>query len=273
MRLFQLSTLDCRDNFLVQTAFGVVRPGNVLTIKTNDRKAMRKMFFISLISTLSVLGCASSNSQNQSQSQQVINKEQFGKAPISAEKVARDAFGENDPRYRDTQKRLQWVYEADKQWRSKHEPSGTKLSPEESFQLQTARIQANALIAAPLNDRPGSEILIRKMIGIEEKYAGNESLQLVPLLHKLGALQASSNPPRFAEAEAEYMRAKAILEKHGKTVSTQMAQTSLGLGKLYKQWNKPAEAKANIQQAATIYSTLYGPEDIRGLEARRLLEQ
>jgi tetratricopeptide (TPR) repeat protein len=82
------------------------------------------------------------------------------------------------------------------------------------------------------------------------KERGNEALAL----HQLGVVQAHADPPNAAQAEAYYREALALAEALG--MRPLMAHCHLGLGTLYRQMGRFAEARATLSSAIELYRAM-----------------
>jgi tetratricopeptide (TPR) repeat protein len=84
----------------------------------------------------------------------------------------------------------------------------------------------------------------------QRKERGNEALAL----HQLGAVHAHADPPDAAQAEAYYQQALALAEVLG--MRPLVAHCHLGLGKLYAEIGRRAEARAELSAAIDLYRTM-----------------
>jgi tetratricopeptide (TPR) repeat protein len=70
-------------------------------------------------------------------------------------------------------------------------------------------------------------------------------------LHQLGVVQAHADPPDAAQAEAHYQQALALAEELG--MRPLVAHCHLGLGRLYHQTGRAAQARAALTTAIDLY--------------------
>ncbi|HEY7491717.1 MAG TPA: AAA family ATPase [Candidatus Tectomicrobia bacterium] len=84
----------------------------------------------------------------------------------------------------------------------------------------------------------------------QQKARGNEALAL----HQLGVVQAYAEPPDAAQAEAYYQQALALAEELG--MRPLVAHCHLGLGRLYGQTGRGAQARAALATAIDLYRAM-----------------
>jgi tetratricopeptide (TPR) repeat protein len=82
------------------------------------------------------------------------------------------------------------------------------------------------------------------------KARGNEA----HALHQLGVVHAHANPPDVAQAEAHYQKALALAEELG--MRPLVAHCHLGLGRLYGQTGRGAQARAALAAAMEMYRAM-----------------
>jgi len=82
------------------------------------------------------------------------------------------------------------------------------------------------------------------------KARGNEALAL----HQLGIVQAHADPPDVAQAEAHYQQALALAEELG--MRPLVAHCQLGLGRLYHQTGRAAQARTALTTAIDLYRAM-----------------
>src|SRR4029453_19025992 len=82
------------------------------------------------------------------------------------------------------------------------------------------------------------------------KERGNEALAL----HQLGTVHAHADPPDVAQTEAHYQQALALAEELG--MRPLMAHCHLGLGRLYGQTGRAAQARAALSAAIDLYRAM-----------------
>jgi tetratricopeptide (TPR) repeat protein len=85
------------------------------------------------------------------------------------------------------------------------------------------------------------------------KQRGHEALAL----HQLGVIQAHADPPDVAPAEAHYQQALALAEELG--MRPLVAHCHLGLGRLYHQTGRGAQARAALTTAIDLYRAMDMP--------------
>ena len=92
----------------------------------------------------------------------------------------------------------------------------------------------------------------------QQKERANEALAL----HQLGVVQAHTDPPDVAQAEAHYQQALALAEALG--MRPLQAHCHRGLGMLYAATGQQEQARAALATAVTLYRamemTLWLPE-------------
>ena len=84
----------------------------------------------------------------------------------------------------------------------------------------------------------------------QQKARGNEALAL----HQLGVVQAHADPPDVAPAEAHYRQALALAEELG--MRPLVAHCHHGLGRLYGQTGRGAQARAALTTAIDLYRAM-----------------
>ena len=84
----------------------------------------------------------------------------------------------------------------------------------------------------------------------QQKDRGEEALAL----YQLGTLQAHADPPDVALAEAHYQQALALADELG--MRPLMAHCHLGLGRLYGQTGRGAQARAALATAIALYRAM-----------------
>jgi tetratricopeptide (TPR) repeat protein len=73
-------------------------------------------------------------------------------------------------------------------------------------------------------------------------------------LHQLGAVQAHADPPDVAQAEAHYQQALTLAEELG--MRPLVAHCHHGLGRLYHQTGRAAQARAALTTAIDLYRAM-----------------
>ena len=81
----------------------------------------------------------------------------------------------------------------------------------------------------------------------QQKDRGDEALAL----HQLGVVHAHADPPDVVQAEAHYQQALALAEELG--MRPLQAHCHLGLGRLYGQTGRGAQARAALATAIALY--------------------
>jgi tetratricopeptide (TPR) repeat protein len=84
----------------------------------------------------------------------------------------------------------------------------------------------------------------------QQKERGNEALAL----YQLGAVQAHADPPDVAQAEAHYRQAMALAEELG--MRPMQAHCHHGLGRLYHQTGRAAQARTALSAAIDLYRAM-----------------
>jgi serine/threonine protein kinase len=233
------------------------------------------------------------------QAQESYRREDFKKAEqtlIVAANVAANNFGDDDPRYIDTLKRLAWVYngEGDYAKGRKLFEKVYRLSSEELRRIRFAQslpLAGKDVISEMMTDTlTGPEEILRRSSEAIEKYLGSNDPELVPLLEQLALVYQAQD--KFVEAETQYLRIFSIMrETEGDSDDPQ--KSSIGaayayklLGGLYTEWGKHAAAtghpeeaqekqllaKKNFKRAADRYEGLLGPDAPLTREAQELLQ-
>jgi tetratricopeptide (TPR) repeat protein len=87
----------------------------------------------------------------------------------------------------------------------------------------------------------------------QRKTRGREALAL----HQLGVVQAHAAPPDAAQAEAHYQQALVLAEELG--MRPLVAHCHLGLGQLYHQTGRAAQARAALTTAIELYRAMDMP--------------
>ena len=197
--------------------------------------------------------------------QRAYSKEDFGTAQEKfkqAAKVALDSFGDEDPRYIDTLKRLAWVEDAIGDYKNGREifKKVYKLSPEELFKIKTAQVAL-----APLDllkdmrvngTTKGPETVLRKASETIEKFLGSNDPELIPLLEQLALIYQKEN--KFGEAETQYLRIFSIMRETEGDDSVGAAYAHHLLGGLYDAWNKREDAVKNYEDSMNMYRKVLG---------------
>ena len=183
---------------------------------------------------------------------------------MDAAKKALDNFGEEDPRYTDTLKRLAWVFESRGNYTGARKiyEKINKLNPEDISKVKLAQLAyAGKTLAETLMEddfTEGFTVALKKAVITLDKYFGPTDPGLVPLLEQLGTLYKRDG--KWAEAENEYMRIISIMTETEGQKSVGTARAFGQIAELYKIWGNDKAAEENFQQAKEIYSEVLGPE-------------
>jgi serine/threonine protein kinase len=213
------------------------------------------------------------------EAQKAYAKEDFNVAQEKfkqAAKVALESFGDEDPRYIDTLKRLAWVKDAVGDYKNGREifKKVYKLSPEELFKIKTAQVAL-----APLDllkdlrlhgTTKGPETVLRKSSETIEKFLGSNDPELIPLLEQLALIYEKEN--KFGEAETQYLRIFSIMRETEGDESKGAAYAHRLLGGLYDAWGKPEDAKKNWEESKKMYEKVLGPNAPEIKEVQDLLD-
>lgn len=207
-----------------------------------------------------------------------VAKEKFEKAV----RVALDNFGEEDPRYIDTLKRLAWVCDAKGDYSTGREifKRVYKLNSEE---LTKIRLAQTALAFLSLTEEitkekvlKGPERGLRIASETIEKYLGSNDPELIPLLERLAQVYQAES--KYPEAETQYLRIFSIMRETEGDNSAGAAYAHKLLGALYDEWanfdesgetsderdKRRAEyqdkARKEYQDAIKMYKQVLGPD-------------
>lgn len=213
------------------------------------------------------------------EAQKAYSREEFTVAQDKfkqAAKVALDSFGDEDPRYIDTLKRLAWVYDAVGDYKNGREifKKVYKLSPEELFKIKTAQVALAPL--ALLNDlrmagtTKGPETVLRKASETIEKFLGSNDPELIPLLEQLALIYQAQN--KFGEAETQYLRIFSIMRETEGDSSVGAAYAHRLLGGLYEAWGKREDALKNYEDSMQLYKEVLGPQAPQIAEVQALID-
>lgn len=197
----------------------------------------------------------------------------FQKFSLAA-KVAKDNFGEEDPRYTDTLKRLAWVLES----RGKYADARriyaeiNKLTPEDVAKVKLAQIAYAGLSAGWTETlgKTGVEAGLKRAALTIDKYFGPTDPGLVPLLEKRGELFKEQR--QFADAENEYMRIISIMTETEGAASVGTARATADIADLYAVWDNKEAAIKNYQKAIALYQQLLGQRAPQIAEVKQKLD-
>lgn len=179
-----------------------------------------------------------------------------------AVKVALDQYGEEDPRYNDTLRRVAWVFEAQGQWAKARKlyQKINKLSPDDVLKVKAAQMgyAGNSLSEALKQSaaREGAKVLNRRCLVALEKYLGPTDPGLVPLLTNLGKLHLESE--EHAEAETALLRVLNIMQETQGQNSLGTADAYVALADLYERWKSYDTAKKHYKLAIETYQNVFG---------------
>jgi hypothetical protein len=90
-------------------------------------------------------------------------------------------------------------------------------------------------------------------LAMERGFRGTEARTL----QLLGEIGARREPPEFAEAEDNYLRALALAEQL--EMRPLVAHCHLGLGRLHRRQGNPREARSHVRAAKDVYRELDMP--------------
>jgi serine/threonine protein kinase len=224
--------------------------------------------------------------------QMAYSREEFKQAETllaQAANVARDNFGDEDPRYIDTLKRLAWVYNAQQEY-AKGRKLFEKVYRLSSEELRKIRIAQTMLAADKMLDgllqesTVGPEEVLRRASETIEKYLGSNDPELVPLLEKLALVYQAQG--KFEESEIQYLRIFSIMRETEGDKSIGAAYAHKLLGGLYLHWSNSAKAKGdnteadakaesadkNFTDALDIYKEILGPNAAQVQDVQALLD-
>jgi len=198
--------------------------------------------------------------------QQAYSKQNYDAAANKMKEAAKTAvenFGDEDPRFVDTLKRLAWIEDARGRYNVGREyfTYVYKLSPEELYKVKAS--QVSLAMVDSLKDlrnsgtTKGPETVLRKSSETIEKYLGSNDPELVPLLQELAMIYRKEN--KFGEAETQYLRIFSIMRETEGDTSAGAAYAHRLLGGLYDEWGKPEDAVKNYKDAIAMYSEVLGP--------------
>jgi serine/threonine protein kinase len=225
------------------------------------------------------------------QAQNAYRREDFRQAEnmlTDAAKVARENFGDEDPRYIDTLKRLAWVYNAQQEYAKGRRlfEKVYRLSGDELHKICFAQtmLAGGELIGSIMNDTTvGPEAILRRASETIEKYLGSNDPELVPLLEQLALVYQAQG--KFDEAETQYLRIFSIMRETEGDDSIGAAYAHKLLGGLYHEWakrlisenhpeeasEKTTQAESNWKNSVKIYTEILGADAPRVKDVQELL--
>ena len=214
------------------------------------------------------------------EAQQYYRKEEFKKAKdkfMEATRVALNSFGDEDPRYIDTLKRLAWVCNANGEYQNGREAFEKvyKLSPEELYKIRMAQLPlAGGELLEDVRvagTTEGPEKVLRKSSETLEKFLGSNDPELIPLLERLAKVYQDES--KFSEAETQYLRIFSIMRETEGETSAGAAYAHKLLGELYEAWGKHSEAQKNFTDSIRIYDEVLGPNSPQAKDLQKEMQQ
>lgn len=216
------------------------------------------------------------------EAQEAYRRENFGDAQdkfYKAAEVALRNFGDEDPRYIDTLKRLAWVYNAQGQYQKGRKlfQKVYKLSSEELYKIEVAQTSGLGMLNLITQIRNGGTVtgpekMLRKSSEAIEKYLGSNDPELIPILENLAEVYQLYDPPKYGDAETQYLRVFSIMRETEGDVSAGAAHAHVLLGNLYAAWGKEEDAHRNYEDAVKIYTEVLGADDPKTVLAKDYLE-
>ncbi|HEY9792981.1 MAG TPA: serine/threonine-protein kinase [Candidatus Obscuribacterales bacterium] len=225
------------------------------------------------------------------QAQEHYRKEELPQAEDLLKKaagVAKDNFGDEDPRFIDTLKRLAWVLNAQQKYSEGRKlfEKVYRLSSEEVRKIKFAQstLAANQMLSNIMQDTTtGPEAILRRSSETIEKYLGSNDPELIPLLEQLALVYQADG--KFVEAETQYLRIFSIMRETEGDDSIGAAYAHKLLGGLYHEWalherqannrkeaeDKTKEAEENFGESIRIYRSIVGPDSAQVKDVEDLL--
>jgi serine/threonine protein kinase len=199
---------------------------------------------------------------------------------FNAGKVAKELYGDEDPKYLDTLEKLAWIYEEQgaqggyaKARKLFRKVKG--LTPEDVMRFKAAQILAYTPVSQlrnleKQNVLKGPETALKAGIKELEKYIGPTDPGLIVLYQSLA--ETYERQRHFAEAEDARIKLVSIREDSQGQDSIGVADARVDLANLYMEWGKDvaakkayddaqrtfAEARESYETAVKVYQELVG---------------
>ncbi len=196
---------------------------------------------------------------------------------LKAAKVAKELYGDEDPKYLDTLEKLAWIYEEQNEYAPARKlfQKVKGLTPEDVMRFKAAQILAYTPVSQlenlqKQNVLKGPETALKAGIKELEKYIGPTDPGLIVLYQTLAKTYEKQR--HFAEAEDARIKLVSIREDSQGQDSIGVADARVDLANLYLEWGKDvasksayddaqrtfAEAKESYETAIKIYQELIG---------------
>ena len=196
---------------------------------------------------------------------------------FEAGKVAKDLYGDEDPKYLDTLEKLAWIYEEQGAYAKARKlfKKVKGLTPEDVMRFKAAQILAYTPVSQlrnleKQNVLKGPETALKAGIKELEKYIGPTDPGLIVLYQSLA--ETYEKQRHFAEAEDARIKLVSIREDSQGQESLGVADARVDLANLYMEWGKDvasknafddaqrtyAEAKESYETAIKVYQELLG---------------
>lgn len=216
---------------------------------------------------------------------------------FEAGRVAKELYGDDDPKYLDTLEKLAWIYEEQGAYAKARKLFGKVkgLTPEDKMRFKAAQILAYTPVSQLRNLKnqnvlKGPETALKAGIKELEKYIGPTDPGLIILY--LSLAETYEKQRHFAEAEDARIKLVSIREDSQGQDSIGVADARVDLANLYMEWGKDvadkkayddaqrtfAEAKDSYETARKVYQQLLGPSSpkippiVKALEECKKLE-
>ncbi len=196
---------------------------------------------------------------------------------FEAGKIAKDLYGDEDPKYLDTLEKLAWIYEEQERYAPARKlfQKVKGLTPEDVMRFKAAQILAYTPVSQlrnleQQNVLKGPETALKAGIKELEKYIGPTDPGLIILYQALA--ETYEKQRHFAEAEDARIKLVSIREDSQGQDSLGVADARVDLANLYMEWGKDvsskkayddaqrtfAEAKESYETAMKVYQELIG---------------
>lgn len=196
---------------------------------------------------------------------------------LEAGKLAKELYGDEDPKYLDTLEKLAWIHEEQGHYAPARKlfKKVKGLTPEDEMRFKAAQILAYTPVSQLENLESqdvlkGPETALKAGIKELEKYIGPTDPGLIILYRALAKTYEKQR--HFAEAEDARIKLVSIREDSQGPESLGVADARVDLANLYMEWGRDvsgkkayedaqrtfAEAKESYETAIKIYKELHG---------------